>query len=385
MTPWHIDALDARGGLAVASQRSATLTKSAEFETGPSVFIAPPSFVPEFVGSRAIGFGLARGDAQIGLFVDGEEVAFPSAGAVAEFVRRTFLGGTSGDGPGETGGSSPPGPEGRPPPIEPGPLDSFKGSDPVPAIAAFAKAMGGEVSQCGKGNARAVSRLTVSPLPYRASHRLVRGAALVHAELMARVNAGDDVVWAASAHRLLSVLCRLGLCAAPRPPFVRFPSLPSHTSHAPDVRYLFELLNPDHPRPSRAWLRLCGCCCVARGSTDPFDDLAFLPTPLGATMSGFSSLQSLLAAFVAAPDYTLNDVLPLPEQDVIELVLLASTYIVLGGDQHLTTLSADPLAWSVEADQVLQRALVWLGDNLPKQAFATGVEAIIMAAAKVAA
>jgi hypothetical protein len=105
---WFIDAIDPRGGLAVATWReSDLLDEKGALPEGPSIFVGPPTFVPELVASRATGFALARVSGQIGLFDDKGEIPFKGPAEVVEFVRRTYLRGAGGDGAGESGGTPP--------------------------------------------------------------------------------------------------------------------------------------------------------------------------------------------------------------------------------------------------------------------------------------
>ena len=112
MRAWFIDAIDARAGLAFASFRGADLTADAPEMESIAVHIAPPDFRAETLSSRATGLAAARGSFQAGLFVgDGEaqaEVGFADLDYLIEFVRRAYLSGGAGDGPGGVGGLPPP-------------------------------------------------------------------------------------------------------------------------------------------------------------------------------------------------------------------------------------------------------------------------------------
>jgi hypothetical protein len=76
MALWYIDALDARAGMGLATYRDADLNTNTVDLGKPAVFIGPPFFQGESVASRAIGFAATRGSFQLGLFWDGEEIAF---------------------------------------------------------------------------------------------------------------------------------------------------------------------------------------------------------------------------------------------------------------------------------------------------------------------
>jgi hypothetical protein len=76
MALWYIDALDARAGIGLATYREADLNTNTVDLGRPGVFISPPFFQGESVASRAIGFAATRGSFQLGLFVEGGEIAF---------------------------------------------------------------------------------------------------------------------------------------------------------------------------------------------------------------------------------------------------------------------------------------------------------------------
>lgn len=121
---WHIDAWDPPGGRAFASQRTRNqdLVEYAD-RRGPTVYIGPPGFQPELIANVAIAIAACHS----GNFnprlppVEGDnervpnELAFPTADSVADFVRRAFIGG----GRGRSGGGDGPavesdGPQGPP-------------------------------------------------------------------------------------------------------------------------------------------------------------------------------------------------------------------------------------------------------------------------------
>jgi len=119
---WRIDSLDARAGLAFASWRGADLMSPSPQLDQPAVFLSPPTFQPEAVANRAVGFSASRGRAQLGVYLEEAELAFESLEALTEFVRRAYLAGGGGDAAGGGGGVGPPrapevGPEA---PAEPG-------------------------------------------------------------------------------------------------------------------------------------------------------------------------------------------------------------------------------------------------------------------------
>lgn len=117
---WRIDSLDARAGIAFASWRTADLISGNIEPERAAVFIAPPYFLPEALSNRAMGLSASRGQAQLGVFVQENELAFETLDALSEFVRRVYQSSGGGDLPGG-GGTG-----GRPrPPLEP------EGGEPV--------------------------------------------------------------------------------------------------------------------------------------------------------------------------------------------------------------------------------------------------------------
>jgi len=89
---WHLDGWDPDGGRAFASLRPENLELLDQDETwGPMVFIGPPSFRPEPIANASIALASSRAAAfQPRTPLDGRELAFPNADAVADFVRRAF-------------------------------------------------------------------------------------------------------------------------------------------------------------------------------------------------------------------------------------------------------------------------------------------------------
>lgn len=388
---WYIDALDVRAGRAVATLREETLLQpDAVFDTGPSIFVGPPLFVPEFLRSRATGFGLARGRAQIGLFLtEKAEVPFPTINAVAEFVRRTYLRGSSGDGPGESGGAPPRAPEGGTDPTGLEPIHAADESDPVKSMIAFATSCDQHSRFCSLGEAKPPGSLAHQPPPH-ASDRLLRGARRISLELLGRVRSGDAIEWSISAQRLIAVLCRLGITRHFRPLPPLWDIAPEDVSgRPPPVEYLFSVLTGEHLDPFyRRGSISSGLCAAGVPAADPFEDLAFLPVPTYGSLNAPDNVQALLSAFVATPAATL-DPMPTPDprrsEASAELVLFAACYITLGTDRSLGIYANNDPAWAVMADRLVTRALGWLADNVPKLVFEARVEGLIVGASSVPA
>lgn len=107
---WHLDGWDRQGGRAFATRRSrgADLAES-RADWGPTVYIGSPDFRPEQIGSTSIALSAGRA-AYFAQSVPpnanaDNELSFPSANAVAEFVRLAFVG--SGRNRGGEGGAPP--------------------------------------------------------------------------------------------------------------------------------------------------------------------------------------------------------------------------------------------------------------------------------------
>ena len=109
---WHLDGWDRQGGRAFATRRSrgADLAEN-RADWGPTVYIGPPDFRPEQIGSTSIALSATRAayfaesvppDANAN-----NELSFPSANAVAEFVRLAFVGSGRNRGGGGEGGAPP--------------------------------------------------------------------------------------------------------------------------------------------------------------------------------------------------------------------------------------------------------------------------------------
>jgi len=109
---WHFDGWDRQAGRAFATRRSrgADLAEN-RADWGPTVYIAPPDFRPEQIGSTSIALSAARAAyfaASVPPNANAEnELSFPSANAAAEFVRRAFVGSGRNRGGGGEGGVPP--------------------------------------------------------------------------------------------------------------------------------------------------------------------------------------------------------------------------------------------------------------------------------------
>lgn len=129
---WRIDAWDARGGCAFATQRNgdADIGDPGDDDYGPTVFISPPSFRPEQIANIGIALSARRQgvfDPRVPMNRDLPEASFETADAVADFVRRAYIG-SAGNRGGDDGGviGVDGGPE-APPPSEPGEPGAARG------------------------------------------------------------------------------------------------------------------------------------------------------------------------------------------------------------------------------------------------------------------
>jgi len=108
ISAWRIDALNARGGVAFTSYRTADLREDAQANLDvPCYALSAPDFRPEPLTSRALAFAGERRGLQLGVWDDGTELAFDDLETVVEFVRRVYLT-ASGRGGGGGGGEAPP-------------------------------------------------------------------------------------------------------------------------------------------------------------------------------------------------------------------------------------------------------------------------------------
>jgi len=400
MTPWFIDAIDARGGLAMATQRSGEYKLDALADAGASVFISPPAFVPEYVASRSVGFALTRSRGQAGLFYRGGEVPFDSLAAVAEFVRRSYLRGAGGDGTGENGGSAPPpspdgGEPGEPPDglrgIESG-GESGGGTDPAAALLIVAGINSGRskrlkmgMSHQGENLSRPVSTASRADVRRR---RLARGALRILRELIRRRPKGqpNKLHWVTILEKLLLVLTRMALWS------VMFEEF--HNNRDAAVTWMFG--SNYHPVEQfekylyRFFFEGPGISPFYRSdmwwagyTTDMFDDLAAFPVPprtVPFAAKDGQNLQALLAAAAATPEQLLHTSDNTLEQECAELAIFAAACLNLGGEYSPGFWYPDDDNCAEFADRLTSRAQTWLGDNIPRFVYSTGVENLIVQA-----
>jgi hypothetical protein len=440
---WFIDSIDARAGLAFTSLRTSDLvTQDAALDL-PGVFIAPPTFRPETVSSRALAFAATRGSFQYGLFVAQREVAFPSLDAVIEFVRRAYLRGGGGDAAGGGGAGIPPrptkGPEGESPLAGEGGhrhgLIQQLLKDPADARLAATKLKfhPGETIETEDFHP---SIGTLGTVATGDEFVLARGAAELIAELLRRcpVTGPDDNLmgWFGSAQRLGRSINKLGLwhqlmsnplgstlgqiADTVLQGLLRNAFFSSPFKDAIDAarqrfgaRGLLPLLfcgfgisplwgvdpaaldfdNLISIRRIWPW-PLLGSLTDTRNS-DPVDDLAQWPIPsmveqFVGRKDDSLRLYNLLCAVVASPD-VLADGAAKPAAEIASvLVLFAAAHLTV---EATPSLAPGLVAWAGDmankalAD-VVQRALAWIADQYPSKIFPNDVEELIRSTSRLA-
>lgn len=95
---WYIDAWCPLDGLAFASRRRSILHEEISKQSLKAeeiIYLCPPFFEPEQIGSLATALGATRGHFQTGFYIGQQEVAFPTIDVVIETVKRVYHGGGS--------------------------------------------------------------------------------------------------------------------------------------------------------------------------------------------------------------------------------------------------------------------------------------------------
>lgn len=403
MTTWFIDAIDLRAGFAAATRREPDLLLNVAFtENSPTVFIGPPSFEPQFVGTRSMGFGLARNRGQLGLFHENSEIPFDSLVSLAEFVRRVYLRGAAGDGPGENGGTAPP----TPPPQDNEPEwnqvveDDLQQRaedypDSVAALMAFVDENSIAIKSLNFGKSKTCQSLAQLGSQQRTRGQpqyksLVRGALRVLRETYRRrPNIADKehfLHWLMTLQRLASMVTRMGLWPLMREEFVDWQRpatwVYGQLDHEPfdGLEYLVrELLRHDAP----AYI-LRQCCLWT--DTDPFDALAIFPVPPHIVRFGRhdgKNLQSFLSASIATPFHFSASGNSRWRREWAELTLFAAACINLGADCSPTISGKDVPINILFIDQLATRTQSWLGENLPRFVYASEIERVIEQASEI--
>ncbi len=390
MTAWHLDALDARAGLAFASNRDADLSGDLLDMQALAVFIAAPDFTPETLASRATGLAATRGSLQLGLFLEEGEVAFATLDDVVEFVRRCYLAGGGGDGAAGTGPGVPPlGPDGAEgeTPLDPGPFVSAA-AQPIQRMfwhldeMAHNQRLSFETTGRGARLVRVASASTscVSAPSGPASDLLTLGAAAALIEMLRRCPppGGDLGVWWQGLQCLGDAADRLGLWGGfAGPDFA--PTIAEEWEGTLRRRphLLGDRLGDDVPMAFETlFLGLARGDRRRRGDGDePFEDLARLPLPAGTARRlelpvRNASLADLVSLATAAPA-TFAGSKPVDAG----LLLFAACHLLrnrgsapVWGNGEIATSWREALVGS---------ALAWLRQNLPERIFPVQIEAMI--------
>lgn len=433
---WRIDALDARGGLAFASRRTGRFSEVGGRPQDPlCAFIGAPGFQPEMVANRSIALGAIRGVFQYRLFIDEDEVAFPTLAAVTEFVRRVYLRGGGGDGAGGVGGEGPPpilpidGPDLPESPDLEGQSEGLARAM-MDAVAAFKSVSG----SCRLGSTVQFTKWPGSREPAKPAITdgptiLANAAIRLICEMMRRIPDGQDpaatVRWHRDARTLGSMIAAMGLWdilwREPHygPLIGLMSGLKSWKSkltalqatsgnEAIDVRFQCAVIFGSGPAlddergarqyieameywwhgpfPTRAlsWQR-----GSRDGSVDPVANLCKIPLPKDTAAvvrkpaRDEVSLYHALVSIVGAPLLADSQ-----KPGLFELVLFAATWIAGCNDatapsDFIYAHSSGPLSpiRAAEVQIKLDRGWNWLKVHLPAMCFAPKVEEVIQAAA----
>ena len=414
MALWYIDALDARAGMGLATCRDADLNTNTVDLGRPGVFIGPPFFQGESVASRAIGFAATRGSFQLGLFLNGEEIAFATLQGVCEFIRRVYISSGGGD---TDGGISPA-------PVVPNPESGSGEFRSLPSDEnSVARGMVNFVSLLIKDIA-SISRLKYSSSepkqlnrregPHKASLSeilgpladvdalLAYGSAVLIEEMILRFpnRAADHGTWMRSTMRLGQMLSRLGLvdCLVHSPDFDRL----SRMAHETDKRFrlfndyvrefdavLLAMLglapySPWHPRFGPPFL---GGWHAGPGASEPLDDLSSFPIPsVAAKHVGLNpasaSARDLLSVFLADPTVFEGQQASRREATMIAaFALLSSMLIVSDGQTSLAAIDGTRIGRVLRQD-VVRDAIVWMDSQMPAYLFHRDIEKCIRGASQ---
>ena len=422
---WRFDALDARGGLAFASFRGADL-RADKIDDVHAVHLGPPSFSPEPILSRALGFAAFHGAFQPGLFLEDHEVAFSTLSSLIEFVRRAYLAGGGGDSTNGGGSGVPP----VPPELGEGPTDT-----PDVGSSDGEGGMAGDVASfCSVSDrlkftaGQPISYENFTWLPRQAENPrqaapdrtfdlggdLVLAARDLAIELLRRFPGTRDsrlyARWQASADRLGRAYDELWLSRkvleGPEALPLGF-AMAAAVDRSPEFWYdprwfagelkkgtydvleaatcgFFGVWLPEGVWHSR-YLRLSGRYNSQRAfvESDPSDDLASWPLPMTLQRAGLAAenLLELLTLFTGAP----RRIAGLKGRAVpaaIHLVAFGAAHLAKAADAltrqewsswpHYTG-SPDSL-WTYSA---AQRGLDWLAAQMPRMAFPPSVEDVI--------
>lgn len=418
---WRIDSLDARAGQAFACWREADLGGENIVLDRQAIYLSPPHFSPEALSNRSTGFGASRGRAQLGVFIDEEELAFDTLEALTEFVRRVYVsagGGDAGGGGGGGGRPRSPGPDGEPPVEDPGEWRSREGGEGsrvVLEVAGLAASLA-TLMKMETGRPVPTAELKVARTRDRdgrgdGGEALANGAAELLVEFLRRypwkASSRARVRWMEGAYRLGMAVSELGLwpvvLSGPfESAFNEFGSAIGSKSGRggrwPSDAYLVPMLfgvspwdfwwAPDHVRERLFFMyRSYGYSMSAKshGSNgDPLDNLGSWPLPrdvanlVGSAQTDATAL-NLVSAVSATP----------AKLAVLGNVPVRAAEILLFSVSHVLAESVSPSVGSwLENDairnswaEMTMQSLDWLASQFPSLVFPTAVETLISDAA----
>lgn len=382
---WYIDSIDARAGLAFASQRAPDLMSGSGLDADlPAAFISPPDFRVVLLPHRALGLSAARRTYQAGLFLDGQEVAFPYLDDVVEFTRRCFLRGGGGDGEDRT--------DGGPPAPLPDPWPLLEGLVRIDEnIATRGDADGDSIERSYREDRKAFEAVvTDTPLglaqhvAWGSARRAAPGAGLRsdvpgrHVDgawclLRAASHLVEDTLmrvprdrlseeWIASAGSLWAAIARLGL----------WPLL-----HLDQTQLNALVGAPLSERLSRLFfgqdLEGFYVDAVSWEAAETIGVPASIARAVKIDKPELASLHDFLAAFLAHP---------VADDRALHLALFAAGCIVAGPEFGRLAWPFDAhLGWrvalKVRIDRIADAAKQWLDAQLPRRAFSSEVERMI--------
>jgi hypothetical protein len=409
MAFWYIDALDARAGMGLATYREADLDTHTIDLGKPAVFVGPPFFQGESVASRAIGFAATRGSFQLGLFVDGQEVAFDTLQGVCEFIRRVYIS----SGGGDTDSAISPAP--LPPNPESG-GEEFRDLPPDEIAIArdllrFSRSLSEDVTSISqlkhseswtrqlnrrKGK---LSLLEILGSRLGADELLTYGSAVLVEEMILRFPYDHKLhgTWMKSIMSLGNMLRRLGLVHS----LLESPDAHRLIQVASQTDRRFNLLN-EYVRSLRAELQVMlglgtyvywdpGYALYRSGwhagsdNTDALDDLSSFPIPSVAAHSvglnpATASVRDLLSVFLAAPTVLEDKQSSGHEVTMIAaFVLLAGMLIVSAGKAYLAPMEGTRIC-DVLRENLLKEAILWMDAQMPAYLFHRDIEECIRGA-----
>lgn len=396
---WHIDAWDALGGRAFASQRERNKELADCGDSlSPTVYIGPPGFQPEQIANIAVAIAACHSNKfapRVPPSSNGDrpdELSFSSASAVAEFVRRAFIGG------GRTRGGGAPVVEGG------GPEGPPEEGNAVESLANFLQEWDERKTRYGEQQPQPDHDLSeeiqryFSPLQARFMPSVENGAMQIIASVLGAFPHGTNEMniekWHAAASTLEAAISELGIWRAwhlnGRPMshnanqylFVqvkvfaetrsKWPSYFPQSAAAAryllrcpfcpgngitDMRAHLELFLDLYRNYEFHWQDSAGSSPLA----DRFEALFFWPLPHYVRTSEIQSVGQLLSAFVSSPGEFLR-----PQPGTLSIITFAAALL---GSRLEDRASHE---WRELA------AANWLARSMPKYQFSAEVERFVL-------